>query len=799
MLGMADRAGTVPALKLDGQQVKTNREIARFLDQVQPGAADVSRRSRPPAEVEEAERWGDEVFQMVARRLAFTAALHGRDALVNRADDGRLGPLLWRNADDQAGRGRASSALFIFGVNAQAERELLAGLPDMLDRIDGWVEAGVLNGEELNAADFMIAPSLALLTYRRDLRPELERRPLIGLVDRVLPEPSSRLASRRPLVSRHGQRRATSCRRRTAGVLFNPRSYDPADFDEATRRALLATIDFFESRGKATLKEHDHERTWYADFLEFVKRERIFATLLTPAAEAAGDPDKRWDTARISAFSEITGFYGLAYWYTWQVTILGLGPIWQSDNAAARRRAAELLEDGAIFAFGLSEKEHGADIYSTDMVLTPDGDGGFTASGSKYYIGNGNLAGMVSVFGRRADVDGPDGYVFFAADSRHPAYRLVKNVVNSQNYVSEFRLEAYPVGAEDILHTGKDAFYAALNTVNVGKFNLGFASIGICEHAFYEAITHADGRVLYGHKVTEFPHVRQLLSDAYVRLVAMKLFSDRAIDYFRSAGADDRRYLLFNPITKMKVTTEGEKVIDDLWDVIAAKGFEKDTFFEMAARDIRGLPKLEGTVHVNMALVLKFMANYLFNPAEYPPVPPRRDAADDEFLFRQGPAKGLGKIQFNDWRASYAPFADVPNVARFMEQAEGLGELLGTAPPSEEQQTRARLPAHPGGAVHARRLRTADPRAGRADRPRRRHDRRDLRRAGARLLELRRHPARDTPRPPRPSRHGRSVTFASRSATRTGSCGSGTRSSGTRAPTRCSPRLPGRMADASAG
>ena len=228
-------------------------------------------------------------------------------------------------------------------------------------------------------------------------------------------------------------------------VLFNPRSYDPADFDEATRRALLATIDFFESRGKATLKEHDHERTWYADFLEFVKRERIFATLLTPAAEAAGDPDKRWDTARICAFSEITGFYGLAYWYTWQVTILGLGPIWQSDNAAARRRAAELLEDGAIFAFGLSEKEHGADIYSTDMVLTPDGDGGFTASGSKYYIGNGNLAGMVSVFGRRADVEGPDGYVFFAADSRHPAYKLVKNVVNSQNYVSEFRLEDYPV------------------------------------------------------------------------------------------------------------------------------------------------------------------------------------------------------------------------------------------------------------------------------------------------------------------------------------------------------------------
>ena len=288
-------------------------------------------------------------------------------------------------------------------------------------------------------------------------------------------------------------------------VLFNPRTYDPADLDPESRRLLLATIEFFESRGKERLKADDRERVWYSDYLDFIASEGLFAKFLTPAGEAGGDADKRWDTARICEFNEISAFYGLQHWYTWQVSILGLGPIWQSDNAEAKQRAAKLLDDGAIFAFGLSEKDHGADIYSTDMVLEPDGDG-FRATGGKYYIGNGNKAGMVSVFGRRADVEGEDGYVFFAADSQHPAYKLVKNVVNSQNYVSEFRLEDYPVAPEDILHTGRAAFDAALNTVNVGKFNLGFASIGICEHAFYEAITHADARVLYGQRVTDFVH-----------------------------------------------------------------------------------------------------------------------------------------------------------------------------------------------------------------------------------------------------------------------------------------------------
>jgi acyl-CoA dehydrogenase len=66
---------------------------------------------------------------------------------------------------------------------------------------------------------------------------------------------------------------------------------------------------------------------WYADFLEFAAKERLFAKMGAQAREANGDPDKRWDTSRISAFSEILAFYGLDYWEAWQVTILGLGPI----------------------------------------------------------------------------------------------------------------------------------------------------------------------------------------------------------------------------------------------------------------------------------------------------------------------------------------------------------------------------------------------------------------------------------------------------------------------------------------
>lgn len=461
--------------------------------------------------------------------------------------------------------------------------------------------------------------------------------------------------------------------------LLNPKTIQYSHLDERSRSIMEKTIAFFEQKGKARLKHDDHERVWYADFLDFVKQEGIFATLLTPAPY--GDGDDRWDTHRICAFNEILGFYGLPYWYTWQVTILGLGPLWMSDNAAIKKQTARLLKQGGIFAFGLSEKAHGADLYSSEMSLTPLGAGKYVADGGKYYIGNANAAALVSVFGKDSETD---AYVFFAADPSHPNYDCIQNVVNSQNYVAEFALNGYPVEESAILSRGRDAWDAALNTVNIGKFNLGWASIGICTHAFYEAINHAGDRNLYGRWVTDFPHIQQLFVDAYTRLIAMKTFADRAVDYLRSASAEDRRYLLYNPMVKMKVTCQGEEVINLLWDVIAAKGFEKDTYFEMAARDIRALPKLEGTVHVNMALIIKFMANYFFNPGEFPEVPKRRDPADDTFLFHQGPTKGLGGIRFHDFAPAYES-RDLPNLTVFKGQIEAFKKLLLQAPPDKEQ------------------------------------------------------------------------------------------------------------------
>jgi glutathione S-transferase len=186
-LGLLDRIGTVPALRFGGEKIQTNREIARFLERTHPEPPLFPPEGARRRAVEEAERWGDEVLQMAARRIVLAAGRRSVEELRDRGSRGRLGPLMSENETVRVVASRVSAQ--VFKATDSRERELLVALPAMLDSIDSWIAKGVLDARELNVADLMIAPSLALLAYRLDLRPEIEARAAGALLERVLPEP----------------------------------------------------------------------------------------------------------------------------------------------------------------------------------------------------------------------------------------------------------------------------------------------------------------------------------------------------------------------------------------------------------------------------------------------------------------------------------------------------------------------------------------------------------------------------------------------------------------------------------
>src|SRR3954454_23388968 len=76
------RGGTVPAIKIDGRKVQGSRAISRALEEIKPEPPLFPDDPQRRAQVEEAERWGDEVLQDVPRRIVRWLSVHRPETRV---------------------------------------------------------------------------------------------------------------------------------------------------------------------------------------------------------------------------------------------------------------------------------------------------------------------------------------------------------------------------------------------------------------------------------------------------------------------------------------------------------------------------------------------------------------------------------------------------------------------------------------------------------------------------------------------------------------------------------------------
>jgi glutathione S-transferase len=183
--GLGFPRNTVPAMKIEGERVQGSREIARKLEQLRPEPALFPADPEKRTAVEEAERFGDEELQHPIRQILWWSIKKDRSSLRSYSEGARLGVPVGLAVKTGAPI-VALSARFNESTDENVRRDL-AALPGLLQRVDDWIAAGVLNGEQLNAADFQIAPSLGLAMTLDDLRPAIETRPAGELAKRVVP------------------------------------------------------------------------------------------------------------------------------------------------------------------------------------------------------------------------------------------------------------------------------------------------------------------------------------------------------------------------------------------------------------------------------------------------------------------------------------------------------------------------------------------------------------------------------------------------------------------------------------
>lgn len=162
----------VPAVRFeDGEKVQGSTHIVRALERRVPEP-----RLYTGPEVDEAERWGDEVFQPIARRLLWPAFSRAPQAMYGY-QEGQSGPKLPAPVITAIAPVVTRIEKRMNAATDDAARADVRALPGHLDRIDRWIADGVLDGDAPNAADLQIAPTIGLLHTLEDIRPLIAGRP----------------------------------------------------------------------------------------------------------------------------------------------------------------------------------------------------------------------------------------------------------------------------------------------------------------------------------------------------------------------------------------------------------------------------------------------------------------------------------------------------------------------------------------------------------------------------------------------------------------------------------------------
>jgi glutathione S-transferase len=178
-------ARTVPGIRFaDGEKVQGSRAILERLEERQPDPPLYPADPDARAAVVEAERWGEQTFQPIARRILWPSFQRNPVALYNFQKGSRMPamplPVIKAFAPVLTRIERRMNT-----ASDDAMRVDLDALPGYLDKIDAWIADGVLDGEQRSAADLQIGATLNLLMALDDLRPLIEGRPAGNLARRI--------------------------------------------------------------------------------------------------------------------------------------------------------------------------------------------------------------------------------------------------------------------------------------------------------------------------------------------------------------------------------------------------------------------------------------------------------------------------------------------------------------------------------------------------------------------------------------------------------------------------------------
>ena len=280
-------------------------------------------------------------------------------------------------------------------------------------------------------------------------------------------------------------------------------------------------------------------------------------------------------------------------------------------DAQKARFFPDLASGVKLAAFALTEPEAGSDAAALRTRAIREGDG-YHISGTKRFITNGSVAGLITVFAV-TDPDAPRHTRMSAFAVEVPAdgfkvARLEHKLGIRGSPTAELNFDGVRVDADCLIGEEGQGWELAMATLDRSRPGIAAQAVGIAQGALEVAALYARERKQFGKKIGEFQMVQAMLADMDARTEAARQLTYKACTEIEAKAPDASRWAA---MAKLTAGDTAVAVTSDAVQVLGGYGYTDDYPVERMFRDAKITQIYEGTQQIQRLVIARALLGKL--------------------------------------------------------------------------------------------------------------------------------------------------------------------------------------------
>ncbi len=296
----------------------------------------------------------------------------------------------------------------------------------------------------------------------------------------------------------------------------------------------------------------------------------------------------------------------------WGDASLGLGlavhngPVTRAVHAYGSDEQKEawlprLASGDVLGAFAVAEGEAGGDLASLVVRAAPTADGsGWTLSGEKAWVTNGDRAGLLVVLARTGEEG--DGLSAFLVARDTPGIQVVereRTMGFSAAEIVTVRFDRVALPSQALLGEVGDGHDVVADASNVGRLGVAAVALGIAQAAYEHALRYAGEREQFGRLLHDFGAIQEKLAGMALRIAqarSLLLHVSAAAEAEAPAeGIHPASLRAQVAMAKVAASEAASWIADEAVQIYGGYGYMRDYPVERLMRDAKGTEIHEGS------------------------------------------------------------------------------------------------------------------------------------------------------------------------------------------------------------